>query len=598
MRYFFPLKNDKTNTYSKKIKDYRSLTANDKKILVNDIKEFVKYCFWWLNLPCPTRDQLYIAVFIKNGVKDKEPSMLQAQRGLGKSLITQIVCMWLLRRNRDEKIVVVSATSSRSESFVNFCFQLIVRIPLLNDLEPKGRDRASTKKLDVAGRTPDDSPSLCAFGVFSAKTGSRATIIIYDDVEIPENSDTAQKREKILAGVRDTANLGISNAFTETCICTPQSSESVYIPLKDEDGFRRTIIPAEYPEDPSVYEGDLAKHIARDMRVNPDRVGSPTDARQDARHLAKQKMKGKARFKLHYMLDTQLSDEEKFPLKLRDLIVMDLEKDKAPLHVAYSSDRKDALWEIKHKGFKGDSLFGPKFASYDNLVKYQGVAMFVDPSGRGTDETAYCVTAQLNGRIFLLDFGGIQGGYGDDALETLAYIAKEYSVHCIEVESNFGDGSFAELLKPIVSRIYRTAYRGSYDKQNSGVAISDNRATTRKETRIIETLEPVVMQHKLIVNKSAIIRDSEKESMYSFTYQYTHIQDIKGALKHDDIIDVVEMGVSYWQESLARDSDLEARRLEIKQKEDMLKELDAKRKKRRSAFAPRQNSFDSFKRRA
>lgn len=594
MRYAFPLYPHETVTYSHKIKDYRKLTAHDKKRLVNNVKEFVKYVFWWQNLPCPTRDQLYIAQYIKDGVKDKHPSMLQAQRGLGKSLITEIVVMWLLRRNRDEKIVVVSATSGRAESFVNFCYSLIIRIPLLNDLEPKGRDRASTKKLDVGGRVPDDSPSIAAFGVFSAKTGSRASIIIYDDVEIPENSDTAQKRKKILDGVRDTANLGISGVFTETCICTPQSSESVYITLQQEDGFRRTVIPAEYPEDMSVYDGDLAPFISRAIERNPDIVGLATDKRQNMAHLAKQKMKGKARYKLHYMLDTALSDEEKFPLKLRDLIVMDLEPHQAPVQIAYSSDKSDALWEVKHKGFKGDGFFGPRFTSDDKLAPYQGVAMFIDPSGRGEDETAYCVTAQLNGRIFLLDFGGIKGGYEEDTLAELAEIAKYFKIQLIKVESNFGDGTFAELLKPVVSRIYKTAYRGSYDKNNSGVAIEDVRATTNKETRIVDTIEPVAMQHRLVVNKSSLVRDSEKNSAYSFTYQFTHIQKIPKCLKHDDLVDVVEMGVAHWSESLARDSELEAERFEKEQKIKMLKELDAKRKKRKGQTERRKTPFDSF----
>jgi hypothetical protein len=33
----------------------------------------------------------------------------------------------------------------------------------------------------------------------------------------------------------------------------------------------------------------------------------------------------------------------------------------------------------------------------------------------------------------------------------------------------------------------------------------------------------------------------------------THITSNRGSLKHDDIIDVVGMGVAYWVESMARD---------------------------------------------
>ena len=544
MRYFYPLAASETRTYSVRIKDYTRLTKNDKTILVNNIKEFVKYVFWYLNLPCPTKDQLYIAVYIKNGVRDKEPSMLEAQRGLGKSLITEIVVMWLLRRNRDEKIVVVSATAGRSESFVNFCVALIDRIPLLNSLKPQGRDRQSTKKLDVGGRTPDDSPSIAAFGVFSAKTGSRASILIYDDVEIPENSDTAQKREKILAGVRDTANLGISNVFTETCICTPQSSESVYDTLKNEDGFRRTIIPAEYPDDISVYEGDLAKHITARIKRNPSVVGLNTDPRQNLAHLAKQKMKGKARYKLHYMLDTTMSDAERYPLKLADLIVMDVDNEEAPTRIEYGSEKKLTLYDIKHKGFRGDYLFQPRFIN-EQREPYTGKVMHVDPAGRGTDETSYSVSGVLAGKIFLLDFGGVKGGYEEETLRQLADIAISLNVNEIVVESNFGDGAFTELLKPVVSEMSKA-------KDGKSILISEIRSTQQKEKRIVEALEPVMMQHRLVVSKRALIKDQDKKSDYSFTYQMTHVTEARGSLKHDDIIDVVAMNVAYWVKNLAQ----------------------------------------------
>ena len=544
MRYFYPLAASETRTYSVRIKDYTRLTKNEKTILVNNIKEFIKYVFWYLNLPCPTKDQLYIAVYIKNGVRDKEPSMLEAQRGLGKSLITEIVVMWLLRRNRDEKIVVVSATAGRSESFVNFCVALIDRIPLLNSLKPQGRDRQSTKKLDVGGRTPDDSPSIAAFGVFSAKTGSRASILIYDDVEIPENSDTAQKREKILAGVRDTANLGISGVFTETCICTPQSSESVYDTLKNEDGFRRTIIPAEYPDDISVYEGDLAKHITARIKRNPSVVGLNTDPRQNLAHLAKQKMKGKARYKLHYMLDTTMSDAERYPLKLADLIVMDVDNNEAPTRIEYGSEKKLTLYDIKHKGFRGDYLFQPRFIN-EQREPYTGKVMHVDPSGRGTDETSYSVSGVLAGKIFLLDFGGVKGGYEEETLRQLADIAINLNVNEIVVESNFGDGAFTELLKPVVSEMSKA-------KDGKSILISEIRSTQQKEKRIVEALEPVMMQHRLVVSKRALIKDQDKKSDYSFTYQMTHVTEARGSLKHDDIIDVVAMNVAYWVKNLAQ----------------------------------------------
>jgi len=542
MIFKYPLAAKNTFTYSEHIKDYRRLTIEDKKILVNSISEYHKYIFWNLNLPFPTRDQLYMSSYLSGCVKSQEPLMLQAQRGLSKSLTAQIISTWLLLRNKNEKIVVISATAGRAESFTLFCLNLIKNVPLLQYLSPSSDQRGAGSKFDVAGRTPDDSPSVAAFGVTGSKTGSRASYIIYDDVEIPENSDTFGKREKILSGVRDTANLGIAGVFREVCICTPQSQHSVYNILVKEDGFKRQIIPAEYPENIELYDGDLAPHIEEAVKENPEIIGWNTDERLDMQHLIKQKVKGKSRYKLHYMLDTTMSDAEKYPLKLQDLIVMDIDYSQAPTRIEFSSDKKHCLFNIKHTGFRGDGLYLPRYIS-EERAKYEGIAMFIDPSGRGTDETAYAVSSHLGGKIFLLDFGGMNGGYEETVLVRLSEIAKLFKVNIIQIESNFGDGAFAELLKPYLRKIHNCL-------------VEDVRSTTQKEKRIIETLEPTLMQHRLVVSKQAIEKDCEtKNKEYSFTYQLSHIMQEKGCLKHDDRLDVVEMSVKYWQETLARSED-------------------------------------------
>ena len=543
MKLAYPLQPNETNTYSHFIKDYRRLTLNDKKILINKPKEFYKYVFWYLNLPYPTVSQLYMAKFLGSIAVDKDPKMLQMQRGLGKSLSCQIMVVWLLLRNKNEKIVVVSSTSTRAESFTKFCLQLIMTIPLLQHLTPTGSDRTSGKAFDVAGRTPDDSPSVKAFGVTGSKTGSRATMIVYDDPEDPLNSDTIGKREKLLAGVQDTLSLGVANTYRCICLSTPQSSESVYNYMVKHNGYKRTVIPAEYPKKIDVYGGDLAPHIARAVTRDKSLIGKATDKRCDEAHLAKQKVgQTQAYYKLHYLLDTTMTDEEKYPLKLRDMIVMDLDRVEAPVQIIYGTSRSNQL-NINHKGFAGDNFFEPSYADLTKMAKYEGIAMFIDPAGRAnSDETAYCVTAQLAGRIFILDLGGVKGGYDEEILVELVNIAKLYKVNEIQIESNFGDGSFAELLKPHSQRIYP-------------VTITDIRATTNKFKRILETIEPPLQQHRLVFNKQIFIKDDKKQGDYSFTYQFTHC-DLSGSmLKHDDIIDVLEMGVKFWTKSLARDTE-------------------------------------------
>lgn len=580
---FYPTSADDVSSYSHNIKNYRRLTVDDKKILVNDFKEFYKYVFWHQNLPSPTRDQLFMAKFVSQASYSTEPLMLECQRGLAKSLTLQIFTTWLLLRDPNEKIVVVSATSGRAESFTKFCLQLIVTIPLLMHLEPSGGDRTSQKKFDVSGRTPDDSPSMAAFGVTGAKAGSRATFIIYDDVEILENSDTVGKREKLLKGVRDTIHLGVSNVYRATCICTPQSSESVYDVMVKENGYKRTIIPAEYPEKIENYDGALAPHIERVCRQEPHRIGTATDKRNNEQHLNKQKVgMTRAEYKLHYMLDTTLTDAERYPLKLADLIVMPLQPDDAPLQIIHSNHPKDALSKIKHKGFRGDGLYRPSYASEDKRAKYEGIAMFIDVSGKGKDKTAYAVSAQLNGKIFILDAAGLDGGYSDEVLVQLSEIAKRFKVNLIRSESNMGDGMFNELLKPVLKRV---GYQCKVDGQ---------RATTNKFKRIIETLEPVTMQHRLVIEQKILQDDMSVVPDHSFTYQFTHVSGDGAQLKHDDFVDAIEMAVEYWTAAMARDGAKAIENYKAKQLQDSIDELKAKMLKNRAKPKKSGHRFAGF----
>jgi ABC-type Zn uptake system ZnuABC Zn-binding protein ZnuA len=83
--------------------------------------------------------------------------------------------------------------------------------------------------------------------------------------------------------------------------------------------------------------------------------------------------------------------------------------------------------------------------------------------------------------------GGLSGGYSEQTLTAIAEMAKEHKVNYIITESNFGDGMFNELLKPYLTRIYP-------------VSIEEVRHSTQKEKRIIDTLEPVMAGHKLVID--------------------------------------------------------------------------------------------------
>jgi hypothetical protein len=99
-------------------------------------------------------------------------------------------------------------------------------------------------------------------------------------------------------------------------------------------------------------------------------------------------------------------------------------------------------------------------------------------------------------------------------------------------------------------------------------AITEIRHNIQKERRIIDTLEPVLNSHRLVVHEDVVRGDlgrltssvsgdgiiEEKGGvMFSLFYQMTRITKDRGSLRHDDRLDALAIGVSYWVEWMARD---------------------------------------------
>jgi hypothetical protein len=206
------------------------------------------------------------------------------------------------------------------------------------------------------------------------------------------------------------------------------------------------------------------------------------------------------------------------------------------------------LNELPNVGLSGDRFYAPEDTV--GRLEYSGSVLAIDPSGRGSDETAYAVVKMLNGFLHVPAAGGIAGGYSDETLTTLAELAKEHKVNTVLIESNFGDGMFTELLKPHMQKIYP-------------VSMEEVRHTKQKEARIIDTLEPVMNQHRLVIDPKVIQKDyesvqhlpPEKAMRYMLVYQMTRITRQRGALAHDDRLDVLAMAVQYWVEQMAADVD-------------------------------------------
>ena len=535
--------------------------------ILGDFRNFMFLLWQHLGLKAPTDVQYDIALFLQHGPQRR---IIQAFRGIGKSWITAAFVLWRLLRNPNERILVVSANEDRAAQFTTFCRRLISEAPFLAHLAPKKGTRDSALAFDVSGSMAHQSPSLRAAGITGQITGGRASLIVPDDVEVPKNSLTQTMRDRLSEAVKefdailmsedDLAHLGLPKGEV-VFLGTPQTEATIYRTL-EERGYTTRIWPARYPDEKmaALYGERLAPWIRDALKVDPTLAhkhglegatrGASVEPRRfpDADLHDREVSYGRSGFALQFMLNPSLADQDRYPLKLSDLIVLDLDPKLAPISLAWAASPELIRQDLPNVGLPGDRLYRPIFVSKENYVPYQGVVLAIDPAGRGSDELGYAIVAMLNGFLFVLRCRGLTGGYSDENLQLLAEEAKRYGVNEVRIESNFGDGMFTKLFLPFLHRIHPCH-------------TEEDRSSQQKERRIIDTLEPVMNQHRLVMDATLIKQDHENynnycdetKAGYELLYQMSRITKDKGSLAKDDRLDALAMAVAYWVEVMDKD---------------------------------------------
>ena len=512
--------------------------------LQDDFKLFLQALWTQLDLPQPTRAQYAIADYLQSGPKRLQ---IQAFRGVGKSWITGAFVLWTLFNNAEKKIMIISASKERADNMSIFLQKLIIETPWLKHLQPKSDDgRWSRISFDVEC-SPHQAPSVKSVGITGQLTGSRADLMILDDIEVPGNSMTELMREKLLQLCTEAESILTPKDDSRIMyLGTPQTTFTVYRKLAERN-YRPFVWPARFPKNATPYEGLLAPQLQEDIDKGVE-AGECTDPdRFDNEDLLQREAAmGRSNFMLQFQLDTTLSDAEKFPLKMADLVITSVNPKEAPDNVIWCSDPRNVLKDLPTVGLPGDYFYSP-MQLQGEWTPYQETICAVDPSGRGTDETAACYLSQKNGFLYLHEVRAYRDGYSDATLLDILKGCKKYNATTLVIETNFGDGIVSELFK---KHIQQTKQR---------ILIDEIRANVRKEDRIIDSLEPVLNQHRLIVDRRVIDWDynsnkdqpPEQRLLYMLFYQMSRMCRMKFAVKHDDRIDCLAMAVKYYIDALS-----------------------------------------------
>ena len=517
---------------------------------------FLAYCIRELGLAdSPTKQQCAVADWMMNGPNRQ---LTVAFRGLGKSLIASLYALWRLRLDPSEKVLVVSATSVKATDFSTFALKCIGEIDILMCLLPGINSRYSATAFDVGPAVVEQSPSMRSMGVMGSTTGQRCSCAILDDIETLQSTITQLKQERVAHAVTEIEAIikpdeGQLLPRKVLYLGTPHTETSIYLRLVRERGYSARYWPALYPDDLDPYDGNLCPRMLEELEQDPGLANEPTDPERFSHEdiLQRQSSTTRASFLLQYQLNTRLATLDKYPIRLGDMLVMDIDGSALPETVVWSNAPDARLSELVCVGMGSDHhWYKPAFVNgWITRKETWRCVLAVDPAGRGSDEFAWSVVAELNGNLFLLESGGSTLGYSDEILAHVARVAKKWEVNYVIVESNFGDGMVCSLLKPHLLREYP-------------VTIEEVRHNQRKEVRLCDTLGPIIQQLRLVVTSYVVKQDfrmteEDPENGYSRSlfFQASRLTPERGCLSHDDRLDALAIAVAHFVEAAAQDQD-------------------------------------------
>lgn len=487
-----------------------------------------------------------------------------AFRGVGKSTLAACRALKRLHDDPTRKLLIISASEGRAEAMTAWILKTITDLPWLQHMKPDTHTGRYSKMSFDVGNCPfiEQSPSVRPAGIKGQITGSRATDILIDDCETPTTAMTQVQRMRLRDQLNEVeAIIKPGDDSNVIYLGTPHSStESIYFYLCKEMNYDMCMWPARVPETEKPYQGKLAPFIVEAIGKKP---GAPTDTRFTEIELCEREASmSRPQWRLQYMLDPTLVDANKYPLRCGDLIVMDID-DYLPEIVQYSKSDKQIIRKLPCPGMLHDPWWYEPL-SFSGRISASEVPtiIVIDPSAGGKDELAFAILKAYAGNYFLVASRGYRGGLSEKVGMEIALTAKKFNVKGAVVETNFGGLEvWAQALKPF------------FKKVDHPVTFEPFRSNVRKETRIIDTLAPVVQTHKFIVDRRVIEADNamvesaveDDEIFYSLFYQYSRITYDKGCLVHDDKLDAVSIGVQWFQEQAAQIQEQvsEARRLEM-----------------------------------
>lgn len=184
----------------------------------------------WNNLQSQETPRLHrnMAAWLERMIERGERGLLlMVFRGAGKSTLVGLLAAWLLIRNPGWRILVVAADLTLAVKMVRSVRRILELHPACAGLKPKRPEQWAVEQFTVARPQVLRDPSMLARGLATNVTGSRADMIICDDVEVASNSDSRRKSVALRERLAELDYVLVPGGL-QLYVGTPHARHSIY----------------------------------------------------------------------------------------------------------------------------------------------------------------------------------------------------------------------------------------------------------------------------------------------------------------------------------------------------------------------------------
>ena len=180
-----------------------------------------------LNFKTPNHHIKILQFLIDIFENNPRRGLLTAFRHSGKSSVVCIFAAFVLLANPKTRILILSAETSLASRMVSHIKHILENHPDCTDMLPKVKKEWGSHKIKINRPIGIREPSVICQGISGNITGMRSDLIICDDVEVPNTSNTKKKREQLRERLRE-LDFILSPNGAMIYIGTPHTTETIY----------------------------------------------------------------------------------------------------------------------------------------------------------------------------------------------------------------------------------------------------------------------------------------------------------------------------------------------------------------------------------